>query len=187
MKSLIKQVKTAFEAFVSSNRKLRDRAKAYGDALIRLQHECDAQNVKFLDVLDEIGVPRSTAYDHIKLAKVWDRVQDEAKSLGVDFEELSIKQIVNRIWDSTPKKDTNTSAPDSQKPVPPTTASVTPQKQPVKRKPTRADKAREDSVKTYLKGVFGGEVGDVRVFFQRQNQEITVALTNDLVVIIPVK
>jgi hypothetical protein len=68
-----------------------------------------------------------------------------------------------------------------------TTTSITSEKRSVERKPSRADEAREASVKAYLKGVFGGEVGDVRVYFQRRNQEIKVALTNDLVVIIPVK
>ena len=187
MKSIIEQVKKAFEAFLSGNRKVRDRAKAHGDALIRLRDACEAQGVKFTGVLAEIGVPASTAYDHIKLSTCWNRVQDEAKTLGVDFEELSIKQIVNRLWDAPATKGDDDTAQESENPPPPTTTSVTGEKRPVKRKPSRADEAREESVKAYLKGVFGGEVGDVRVYFQKRNQEIKVALSDDLVVIIPVK
>lgn len=187
MKSIIEQVKKAFEAFLSGNRKVRDRAKAHGDALIRLRNACEAQGVKFTGVLAEIGVPTSTAYDHIKLSEVWGRVQDEAKTLGVDFEELSIKQIVNRIWDTPATKGDDDTAQESENPPPPTTTSVTGEKRSVKRKPSRADEAREASVKTYLKGVFGSDVKDVRVFFQKRNQEIKVALTDDLVVIIPIK
>jgi hypothetical protein len=186
MKALIERVKEAFEAFVSGNRKLRDRAKAHGDALIRLRDECKAQGVKFTEVLAEIGVPTSTAYDHIKLSEAWDRVADEANTLGVTFEELSIKQIVNRIWSTTAKGDDATGQEPENVPPHGTTA-VTGEKCSVRRKPSRADEAREASVKTYLKGVFGAEVKDVRVFFQRRNQEIKVALADDLVVIVPVK
>lgn len=187
MKVLIEQVKKAFEAFVSGNRKLRDRAKAHGDALILLRDECKAQGIKFTEVLAEIGVPTSTAYDHIKLSEAWDRVADEAKTLGVTFEELSIKQIVNRIWDAQAQKGDGGTAQEAKDHASPTTTSVASEKRSVQRKPNRADEAREASVKTYLKGVFGAEVKDVRVFFQKRNQEIKVALADDVVVIIPVK
>ncbi|HUR54393.1 MAG TPA: hypothetical protein VMZ71_09690 [Gemmataceae bacterium] len=67
LNTLKAEVKAAFEAYLAANGTVRDRARAHGEALIRLRAACVEQKLHFVETLTELGVVVSTAYHHISL------------------------------------------------------------------------------------------------------------------------
>src|SRR5579883_556373 len=91
------KVMEAFGGYRKAWETLVERALAHGRALLELQRECIERKVSFDAVLDEMGVPRSTAYDHKILATVWDQAQDGIRAMGLRVEGLGIYDIIRLV------------------------------------------------------------------------------------------
>ncbi|AWM39846.1 hypothetical protein GobsT_17830 [Gemmata obscuriglobus] len=189
----IQAVKAAYEAYKGATLNQREKARDHGDWLLKLREECEADGINYTDVLKEHRIPQSTAYEHKALAENWDGVQTVCLQMGLEFWNLSIKQIVrfarnpdemgqyieeqkeasNRL--RTEVKGAETKNGD--------VASQSPKSGKVRtRKPKGADKEREAEAKNYLKEKFNMEV---KVKFITKNQTVPIKLGNDIIVIIP--
>ena len=96
------EVKAAFEEYLTANGSVRDRAKAHGEALVRLKAACVEQRLHFVDTLKELGVVVSTAYLHISLVECWDQAVEMSRTMGVEFDALCISDVIALV--KPPKK-----------------------------------------------------------------------------------
>jgi hypothetical protein len=69
------EAKARFTEFRKSYGNAVQRAKEHGDALLTLAAKCQRAGKSFPVTLDELGIPRSTAYEHRKLAAIWPEAQ----------------------------------------------------------------------------------------------------------------
>lgn len=97
MNTLKSVVKEMFEAYLAANASVRERAKAHGEALILLRAACAERKLDFVETVKGLGVVVSTAYHHIKLAESWDQAEDMARTMGVEFEAMSITEIIEAV------------------------------------------------------------------------------------------
>lgn len=199
MDEIIQQVRAAFGEFMSGNRNLRERARQHGEALTRLRERCKEEGVNFTEVYADLGIPGSTVYEHVKLAEVWETVKEAADTFGVEFDKLSIRDVlyavrhsdgiaealaeINRLSICEPgKKKSGKKAEGKKKLV--TFLADPDGKKLSNRKPNRAEEAREEAAKAFIHSTFGVTA---KVFYQRRNQKIDVHLTDEIVLIVPVK